>query len=202
MSDLIQKICADQPDVRVIGSVSTKQEALARRDSCDVVLVSAALADNGALETIRACQRQPGSPAVVIIGAPDAQPLLLRYLESGASGCIRDRDSVEELVRAIRMAAARQIALAPDMFNVVVQRVTDLARECAGRETGIPGDKNLTRREKEILGLIAQGYRNREIARSLTIELGTTKNHVHNILDKLNVKSRQDAAVYYDLGFV
>lgn len=202
MSDLIQKICAEQPDLHVVGCAATKQDGLDKREACDVLLVSAALPDNGALDLIHACARQPGSPAVVIIGAPNAQPLLLRYLEAGAAGCIRDQDSLDELVRAIHMAAARQIALTQDMFDVVLKRVMALAQECAKPVGESPEDKNLTRREREILGLIARGYRNREIAQHLTIELGTTKNHVHNILDKLNVKSRQDAAVYYDLGFV
>ncbi len=84
---------------------------------------------------------------------------------------------------------------------MVLKRVTLLSqRERVGDPE--PIEKNLTRREREVLQLIAQGYGNREIAKRLTIETGTAKNHVHNILDKLNVKSRKDAAVYYSLGLV
>jgi len=138
------------------------------------------------------------------MGLPNIEPLILRYLEAGAAGCIREQDSTDELVRAIRLAAARQVALSADLFPVVLKRVSSLANQ--QREwstTNEPmNEKNLTRREREILQLLVQGYGNREIARQLTIELGTAKNHVHNILDKLNVKTRRDAAVYYALGLV
>jgi DNA-binding NarL/FixJ family response regulator len=85
----------------------------------------------------------------------------------------------------------------------VLKRVHALANEQKNEsEVEAEQDKNLTRREREILKLISQGHNNREIAHALTIELGTAKNHVHNILDKLNVKSRRDAAVFYSLGLV
>jgi DNA-binding NarL/FixJ family response regulator len=197
-SDLIRFTCASQPDITVSGCVNTKPQALAERDDCDVMLVSHDVQDN--LELIKAIG--PGMlPAVVMIGLPNIEPLILRYLEAGAAGCIREQDSSEELVRTIRLAAARQRVLNPDIAPIVLKRVSALSQHA---RTGSPFDrfqeKTLTRREREILHLIAQGYGNREIARTLTIELGTAKNHVHNILEKLNVKTRQDAAIYFSLG--
>jgi DNA-binding NarL/FixJ family response regulator len=86
---------------------------------------------------------------------------------------------------------------------MVMKRVSALSQqERVGEPRARFNDKGLTRREREILRLIADGYGNREIAQALTIEVGTAKNHVHNILDKLNVKTRQDAAVYFSLGLV
>jgi DNA-binding NarL/FixJ family response regulator len=129
--------------------------------------------------------------------------LILRYLEAGAAGCIREQDSSEDLVQGLRLAAARQVALNADLFPLVMKRVSSLANEQRNTRTAnAVYEKSLTRREREILQLLAQGCCNREIARHLTIELGTAKNHVHNILDKLNVKNRRDAAVYYALGLV
>ncbi len=200
MSDMIQRICAEQTDLAVTECVSNKKEALERRDKCDVLVVSAALPENGALDILRTCQYHSNAPAVVVIGLPDTQSVLLRYLEAGASGCIRDQDSLDELVRSIRMGANRQVALTRVLFSAVLKRVSTLAEESKSTNCAELDDKSLTRREREILRLIAEGYGNRDIAQRLTIELGTTKNHVHNILDKLNVKSRKDAAVYFDLG--
>jgi two-component system, NarL family, nitrate/nitrite response regulator NarL len=214
LGDLIENVCSAQPDLQVVGTVEQKQEALQRCKTCDVIVASAALPDNGALELIQNLNGRPQAPGVIVIGLPKAEPLLIRYLEAGAAGCICEQDSTDELVRAIRSSAARQIALSQELFGAVLKRVNTLADECLLRapKNGATGsranaaslwlEKGLTRREREILQLIAQGYGNREIAQHLTIELGTTKNHVHNILDKLNVKSRRDAAVYFSLGLV
>lgn len=200
-SDLIQVACQDQPDLRVIGCVTDKTQADTFRNKCDVMLVSHAVED--ALMLVQTFGRQPSAPAVVVMGLPNVEPLILRYLEAGAAGCIREQDSSAELVQALRLAAARQIALNADLFPLVLKRVSSLASEQRTTQT-VPSnsDKNLTRREREILQLLVQGCGNREIAQQLTIELGTAKNHVHNILDKLNVKTRRDAAVYFALGLV
>lgn len=200
MSDLIQDMCKNQSDLIVVGSVADQAQAMAYRSRCDVILLSHEM--ENALALVQTFRRTISAPAVLVIGLPNVEPLILRYLEAGAAGCIRDRDSSEQLVHAIRLAAARQVALAADLFPLVLKRVSALAHEHRTAEgvSESASEKNLTGREREILQLIAQGYGNREIARHLTIELGTAKNHVHNILGKLNVKTRRDAAVYYSLG--
>jgi two-component system, NarL family, nitrate/nitrite response regulator NarL len=202
LSDLIQVACKNQPDLTVVGCVDTKAQALTYQNRCDVILVSHDVED--ALTLVQTFGRSTNSPAMVVMGLPNVEPLILRYLEAGAAGCIREQDSSEQLVQAIRLASARQIALTADLFPIVLKRVSALANRERESNPTTPStnEKNLTHREREILHLIAQGYGNREIAQELTIELGTAKNHVHNILDKLNVKTRRDAAVYYSLGLV
>jgi len=200
MSDLIQTACKNQPDLNVVSRVTNKAQALAEKNRCDVMLVGYDVPD--ALPLISTIG--PWSlPVTVTFGVPNVESLILRFLEAGAAGCIRDQDSSEELVRIIRRAAGQQNALTADLYPLVLKRVSALANEQrSGSTNETENDRNLTRREREILELISQGHGNREIAQRLTIELGTTKNHVHNILDKLNVKSRRDAAVYYSLGLL
>lgn len=202
LSDLIQVACKNQPNLTVVGCVNDKTQALAYGNRCDVMLVSHDVQD--ALAIVQTYGRAASLPAVVILGLPNVEPLILRYLEAGAAGCIREQDSSEELVQAIHLAAARQVALKADLFPLILKRVSTLAnKQREANSVFTPAqDKNLTLREREILQLIVQGYGNREIAQHLTIELGTAKNHVHNILDKLNVKTRRDAAVYFSLGLV
>lgn len=201
MSDLIQVACRNQADIQIVASVGDKAQALAVRDRCDVMLVSHSMDE--ALALVQQLGTNAGKPAAVVMGLPNVEPLILRYMEAGAAGCIREQDSSEELVRGIRLAAGRQSALHTDLYPVILKRVSALAsQQRQGNATAQASDKLLTLREREILGLIAEGLGNREIARQLTIELGTAKNHVHNILDKLNVKTRRDAAIYYTLGLV
>jgi len=201
VSDLLSYACKNQPDLKVVGAVTDKAQALSFQNRCDVMLVSHEIDD--ALTLVQTSGRTTATPSVVIMDLPNVEPLILRYLEAGAAGCIREQDSSDELVRAIRLAAARQVALTADLFPIVLKRVSSLASK-QGNSAAIESanEKNLTSREREILRLIAQGYGNREIAQQLTIELGTAKNHVHNILDKLNVRTRRDAAVYFSLGLI
>lgn len=202
LSDLIQVACKNHSDLEIIGTVNDSAHVFANAAHCDVLLVSYDIPN--ALSIVQHFGRKTTAPAVVVMGLPNVEPLILRYLEAGAAGCIREQESAQELVQAIRLAAARQIALHADLVPLVLARVSKLSnqqRESTMQATA-QNEKLLTQREREILGLIAQGYANREIARELTIELGTTKNHVHNILDKLNVKTRRAAATYYSLGLV
>lgn len=204
ISDLLQAVFRNQVDFEVTAAVGNRNDALRLASECDVLLVSAELPGSETLEIVQSMSRNGNAPAVVVFGLPEGEQVCLRYLEAGASGCIREQDSTAQLVHAVRLAAARQVALAGDQLMLVIKRVRALSEEYRKPADANPEsiEKGLTRREREILNLIAKGYGNREIAQYLTIELGTTKNHVHNILEKLQVKSRRDAAVYFSLGLV
>lgn len=196
LSDLIQAVCANQPDLEMVGTLTGKTEALQRARECDVILLSHDVKDALSLTQMLGWGARP---AVIAINVPNIEPLILRYIEAGALGCIREQDSAHELVAAIRLAAAHQVALNPELYPLILNRVSDLAKQQRSARQS-QDNKTLTHREREILQLVAQGYANRAIACQLTIQVGTTKNHVHNILDKLNVKTRRDAAVYHALG--
>lgn len=200
MSDLIRAVCQNERDYSIVGSVSGTKEALEFARRCDVMVVGAGLPNQDILSLVTMLGREATNPAVVVVGLPDSPALILRFLEAGAAGCVRGQDSAAQMVTSIRLAAARQVTLAADLHPVVIERVSALARFKADKCGVCNHTKELTRREREILELIAQGYDNRAIAQRLTIEIGTTKNHVHNILDKLNVKSRRDAALVSTLG--
>jgi DNA-binding NarL/FixJ family response regulator len=204
LTDLIQAVCKTEPEIKIVGAVASPAQANQRLGQFDVAVVSAAAPDNHALTLLRTWSRLDQPPPVVVIGLPESEALVLRYLEAGAAGCIRNQDSAQGLVHAIRAASKRQVALSQDLLGAVMRRVVALADECRAGERLSTRDfeEDLTRRELQVLGLIARGYGNREIAAELTIELGTAKNHVHNILDKLKVKNRKDAAVYLSLGLI
>ena len=81
-----------------------------------------------------------------------------------------------------------------------MERLSGLARIFSDVENNITNATDLTSRELEVLKLISEGRTNQQIAESLVIEVGTVKNHVHNILDKLNVSSRREAAAYMTIN--
>jgi DNA-binding NarL/FixJ family response regulator len=103
-------------------------------------------------------------------------------------------DTFDELLKNIRMAGKDDAMLEAPSATRLMPHLVDLVDLDRPADTECGGPEALTRREWEVLTLIQQGQTNQEIAEALVIELGTAKNHVHNILRKLNVNSRRDAA--------
>jgi DNA-binding NarL/FixJ family response regulator len=111
-------------------------------------------------------------------------------------GYILKDSSLREFLEAIRLAQKGEARVSTKMAGSIMERLTHLARILAAVETKVDGDVHLTSREMEVMHCIGQGLTNREIAARLVVEVGTVKNHVHNILEKLNVGSRDEAASY------
>jgi two-component system, NarL family, nitrate/nitrite response regulator NarL len=210
MCNMIAAVIEDEPDIEVIGIATSIQEALAivRHGNVDVALVSTKLGgklggkpgQNNALElTNTITQIAPGTK-VLALGLTENRERVLRYVEAGAVGYVLPDDSVDEMLEAIRAANRGQANVSPEIAAAMMERITELAQMFAQVDAGILESAELTPRELEVLELIAQDKTNQEIAGHLVIEVGTVKNHVHNILEKLNVSSRGEAAAY--LAFI
>jgi two-component system nitrate/nitrite response regulator NarL len=133
---------------------------------------------------------------VVMFGVAESEAAVLRFVEAGAAGYVVKSDSVDELVDNIRAAYRGEALVSPEIAGALMSRVTEFAQVFA--ET-TPESVELTPREREVLKLVAKNLSNREIADRLVIEVGTVKNHVHSILQKLNASSRENAAAYWSI---
>ena len=178
-----------------MGRVTTYDAALGRVPGADVVLVSTRLPDQGALRLTEAIARDHPEVRVLVLGLAESEEEILRYVEAGAAGYVLKDDSVEELLRNVRAVHSGEAVVSPEIAGALISRVGELAQLFADA-FAIDKSADLTPREREVLKLLGQGLTNQEIADRLVIELGTVKNHVHSILDKLNVSSRKDAAAY------
>lgn len=190
-----------EADISILGVTSGKDETLSLlatcERACDVVLVSADLPEDDSLTLVRACINLEPPPRVLVMGVPEAEPVIMTFIEAGAAGYILKEDTVAHLLQNIRAAYNGEAIISPEIAMSLMERVNELADRVVDFDAGYYS--SLTRREREILDLLAQDLTNQEIADHLFIELGTVKNHVHHILDKLNVNSRQDAAAYLSL---
>jgi DNA-binding NarL/FixJ family response regulator len=137
---------------------------------------------------------------VLALGLTEEKKRVLRYVEAGASGYILKDDSLEDLIEIVRATQEGKVFVSPQIAAAMMERLSDLAQIFAGVENNLTDTTTLTSREMEVLELISKGYTNQQIAQNLVIEVGTVKNHVHNILEKLNVNSRGEAAAY--LAFI
>lgn len=203
IANLFASVLEDEPGMEVAGIVSRLEDALEclQRQQVDVALVSADLPNHQALSFTNTTMEYCPSTKVVILGlSEDHQHDTLRYIEAGAAGYILKDSSLKELIDVIRLAQRGEAHVSTRMAGAMMERLFRLARVFSAVENTIDSDARLTSRELEVLQFISEGLTNQEIASLLVVEVGTVKNHVHRILEKLNVNSRQEAASY--LAFI
>lgn len=199
MGNVIADVLDDEPDIQVIDTVDTAQAALERiqQQDIDIVLVSTHLPNNEALQLTNAITHNDQNIKVLALGVTENKERILQFVEAGAAGYIRRGDSVDDLLVSIRAAEADRAQVSPKIAAALMERVAELSDLLSRYQEGVSPDfEQLTPREVEVLELVAQGYSNQKIADHLFIEIGTVKNHVHSILKKLDVGSREDAAAY------
>jgi two-component system, NarL family, response regulator LiaR len=201
ISNVIAVALEDEPDIKVVGQATSVDDALAFiiNNDVDVALVSTRLPDLGALQFTRSLSKSNSSIKVLILGLNEVKEQILPFIEAGAVGYLLKDDSVENMIECIRNAQENQAIVSPKMAAVLMSRVVELARLLSEIKPNGYESNGLTPREMEVLALIEKGCSNQEIADRLFIEVGTVKNHVHSILEKLEVGNRNDAAAYLSL---
>jgi DNA-binding NarL/FixJ family response regulator len=126
---------------------------------------------------------------IVALGVPDGEDAILSFGEAGIAGCVPPDASIQDLVQAVERAVRGELQITPRIAGAMIRRLA--LRAAAGDDSS---GNTLTARESEIVRLIDQGLSNKEIAVRLGIEVATVKNHVHNLLEKLRVHRRAEAA--------
>jgi DNA-binding NarL/FixJ family response regulator len=202
IADLISKALNDQDDITVVGSATSAADAMAymERNGCDVVLANIMLPDQGAHQLAKAMTKKHADAKMIVTGLLDSRTAILQCLEMGAAGVVQQDDSVEDLITKVRHIAKGEAIVSPQVAGALIARLAELKRlatELNGYQEMSLQDQctELTAREREILDLLGKGYTNQQIADELIIGVGTVKNHVHNILEKLDVHTRKQAAM-------
>jgi DNA-binding NarL/FixJ family response regulator len=197
----LASVLREEQDIDVVGLASCAEEAVNYLEDgeCDVLLLNVGRPSHDQIRFIHEISRSNKDLKVLVVGIMKAEEFILQCFQAGAAGYVLRDDSLEDLKRKIRAAYSGETFISPRIAGALVSRVAELS-EFAGNGGDDQYDlsllrSNLTRREREVLLHIEQGLTNQEIAESLTIEVGTVKNHVHNILKKLNVDNRKRAAM-------
>lgn len=176
--------------MRVTAVAGTRKEALGALagERPSVALVDMGMSD--ALATVRALAHAAPEVKVVGLAVPESDGEVIACAEAGISGLVSREGSLDDLVAAIESAARGEMACSARVAASLLRRVRTLAAERAG----VPKGLRLTNREIQIVRLIDEGLSNKEIANRLSIEVATVKHHVHNVLEKLGVRRRGEAA--------
>lgn len=181
-------------EIEIVGEAEDGVEALelARRLKPDVVLMNMVMPRMDGIDATTALHKDLPDIQVIILTSTLDETRMVAAIRAGAIGYLLKDSSAAELRAAILAAANGQIQLAPQAIAGLLREVRSSESSDSGKETIEP----LTERETEVLGLLAQGLSNKEIAAHLSIGEQTVKTHVHNLLDKLRVSSRTQAALY------
>jgi len=196
---LVELLTAD-PDMTVIGQAATGREALeqARRHVPDVVLMDVRMPDlDGIAATAQLARAVPQS-RVLMLTTFEQDDYIFGALRAGASGFLLKRTRPEELIAAVHTIAAGEALLSPSVTRRVIDR---MAQQPTPDLSGQGRLEHLTRREREVLDLLARGLSNREIAAALVVEESTIRTHVKRILMKLGLRDRVQAVIFaYETG--
>jgi DNA-binding NarL/FixJ family response regulator len=192
-----------EPDLEVVGEAATGQEAVdvVRRLRPDVTLMDIRMPVLDGLAATRAILGEGIDTRVLVLTTFDLDEYVFEALRAGASGFLLKDAPAEELAAAIRVVASGDSLLAPG----VTRRVIDafVRRPAAPSKGPDPALSRLTPREVEVLGLLARGLSNVDIAERLFVSEATTKTHVSNVLSKLGLRDRVQAVIFaYENGVV
>jgi DNA-binding NarL/FixJ family response regulator len=183
-----------EPDIQIVGEAGdgATAAALAAASSPDIVLMDVRMPKLSGIEAITAVRDAAPDARIVMLTVSDEEADLYEAIKGGASGYLLKDASTDEVAQAVRVVADGQSLISPSM----AMKLLDEFKQMSRTDRSQPATPRLTERELEVLRLVAQGLNNREIAKQLFISENTVKNHVRNILEKLQLHSRMEAVMY------
>jgi DNA-binding NarL/FixJ family response regulator len=191
-----------QPGFKVLAASADVEEALqkVRESQPDVVLLDFGLVDHDSLSLTATVHVEVPAARVIVMGLLSAQEDVADYIRAGASGFIMKEASFDDFFSTIRAVAAGAEVLPPALTTSLFAQIASKAAK--GTKTRILDAVRLTNRERQVVGLLGEGLSNKEIATRLHIAVHTVKSHVHNVLEKLALRSRLEVAAFSHSGGV
>ena len=182
-----------EDDLETVGEAGNGEDAirLAQEVEPDLILMDLNRPGIDGLETTRRMRDADIDARIIMFTVSDEQGHVLEALRNGADGYLLKDMDAEQLIEQIRIAATGRMALSPELTQVLAEAI-----RVRPKPSGQVQFSSLTKREKEVLRQIAKGQSNKMIARKLGITEGTVKVHVKNLLHKLGLRSRVEAAVW------
>jgi DNA-binding NarL/FixJ family response regulator len=183
-----------EPGLEVVGEAGDGATGieLATRVAPDVVLLDVRMPKKSGIEACLAIKEAVPASKILMLTVSDEESDLYEAVKSGANGYLLKDSSIEEVAQAIRVVADGQSLISPSMAVKLIDEFKLMSQPDRSQVSTF----RLTEREMEVLRLVAQGLNNKDIAKRLFISENTVKNHVRNLLEKLQLHSRMEAVLY------
>jgi DNA-binding NarL/FixJ family response regulator len=194
----LEMVLSQEPDIEVVGEACDGLEAIERAAELvpDIVLMDVRMPRRSGIEACQEIRDLVPSARIVMLTVSDEENDLFEAVRAGANGYLLKSVMAEEITDALRAVLSGASLITPSMASKLLSEFTNLSRQQELHPSTTVPSPRLTRRETEVLQLVARGMSNAEIADTLFISENTVKTHVRNVLDKLQMHSRMEAAMY------
>lgn len=196
--DGLKKLLALEDDLEVVGEAGDGREVLERVQELepDVLLLDLRMPNLDGLSALQALQQSNKSTKVIVLTASEDKNEFVQAMKLGCSGIVLKQTAPDLIVKSIRKVNAGEIWLDSHTTAAVMRQFSSPTEIAAAGQGKARERSPLSQREREIVALVAQGYKNKEMAEKMFISEQTVKNHLHNIFDKLGVSDRLELALY------
>ena len=192
----LQMVLEQESDITVVAEAGDGGQAIEKAIETlpDIVLMDVRMPKRGGIDACTAIKDAVPSAKIIMLTISDEEADLYEAIKAGATGYLLKEISIEEVASAIRAVQGGQSLISPSMASKLLTEFASMVKKDDDKQQ-VPSPR-LTDREMEVLRLVAKGMNNRDIAKALFISENTVKNHVRNILEKLQLHSRMEAVVY------
>jgi DNA-binding NarL/FixJ family response regulator len=198
--DGLKKLLLLEDDFEVVGEAGDGREVIAKVQEVDpdVLLLDLRMPNLDGLAALQALQQTNKRTRVIVLTASEDKNEFVQAMKLGCSGIVLKQTAPDLIVKSIRKVNAGEIWLDSHTTAAVMRQFSTALDGGSGSAGGGKGRERspLSTREREIVALVAQGYKNKEMAEKMFISEQTVKNHLHNIFDKLGVSDRLELALY------
>jgi DNA-binding NarL/FixJ family response regulator len=192
----LAKLLKEQPHIEVVHQCGSGKEAIekSKETKPDVILMNSQISDYDVLQAVKELRKLSPEVKVAMLTRPEVGPNPLHVLKAGARACLSKSISTNDLVRSIELISSGRIIVSPLFAEKFLDEIA--SAEKAEDTKDAPAESRLSAREMEVVRLIVEGSTNKEIAQKLLIAENTVKVHVKNILNKLELRNRQQLVAY------
>jgi DNA-binding NarL/FixJ family response regulator len=201
LRDGIASILKKQSDMRVVATVGNGENILLMMDKVkpSIVLLDLGLRNQNSLQIVKLSKRHFQETKIIVMDLIPLQSDVFEFIQAGVAGFILKDASIAEFLKTIRSVYQGTQVLPPHLTGSLFSQIVEHAIN-GSKPSAILESTRMTKREKQIVELIADGFANKEIAQKLHLSTYTVKSHVHNILEKLALNTRVQIAKHSQLS--